>query len=306
MIQYNMFGINMMQIQIFLRCAGYGNFSKAARSLQMTTSMVSKRIAALENATGLILFVREKNHVILTPAGRELHQEWKNLADTFASSIERAHRVQAAMNRPVIFGLGDSANIDQYFIPLLRSFEEDGLQVSFQVEFRKNFDMLDELSAEVLDIVFAPKFTEEAVAAQEDLDCFMAMPSPLYAGLSENNPLSRQKTLRMEDLKDVGFIMTNPNTEQIYGQWITELCERHGYRPKVDQYITDANAAFLSSNDHNVFIVDKYYRDFQAKSVVFRKIEDTESGLLMIWKKNCRPVVARFAEYARQFYRKLQ
>lgn len=306
MIQYNMFGINLMQLQIFLKCAEYSSFSKAARALHVTDSMVSKRIAALENATGLILFVRKKNRVILTPAGRELYQEWRNLAETFAGSLERAHRVQTAMSKPISFGLGDSTNIDRYFVPLLGAFEENERQVSFKVKLRKNFDMLDALSADVFDIVFAPKFIEEALTAREDLDYFMAVPSSLYAGLSENNPLSRWEKLRMEDLRDVGFIMPNPNTERMYGKWLTKLCERHGYRPKADQYITDGSVAFLSINDHNVFVTDKYYRDFQTKSVVFREIEDTESGILMIWKKNCRPVVARFAAHARLFYRELQ
>ncbi len=301
-----MFGINLMQIQIFLKCAEYGSFSQAARSLQVTASMVSKRIAALENATGLILFVREKNRVLLTPAGRELYQEWRNLAETFVGSLERAHRVQTAISRPISFGLGDSTNMDRYFIPLLGSFEENELQVSFKVELRKNFDMLDGLSAEIFDIVFAPKFIEAAVIAKRDLDFFMAVPSPLYAGLSETNPLSKREKLRMEDLKDVGFIMTNPNTERIYGKWIADLCEKHGYRPKVDQYITDGSVAFLSINDHNVFVTDKYYRDFQTKSVIFREIEETESGLLMIWKRGCRPVVARFIEHAKRFYRELR
>jgi DNA-binding transcriptional LysR family regulator len=48
----------LRRIEIFLRAAGAGGFARAARSLDLTPSAVSRAIAQLEKSLGVALFYR--------------------------------------------------------------------------------------------------------------------------------------------------------------------------------------------------------------------------------------------------------
>ena len=71
--------IKINQIQIFLEAVNCGSFSGAAEALHVTQPMVSKTIQALEKELGIILFIRRKGKLNLTPAGRDCYNQWFNM-----------------------------------------------------------------------------------------------------------------------------------------------------------------------------------------------------------------------------------
>ena len=71
--------IKINQIQIFLEAVNCGIFSGAAEALHVTQPMVSKTIQALEKELGIILFIRSKGKLNLTPAGRDCYNQWSNM-----------------------------------------------------------------------------------------------------------------------------------------------------------------------------------------------------------------------------------
>src|SRR5580698_9819526 len=58
-------------ILVFLKVAEFESLSKAARSLDMPISTVSRRLSALESALGVSLMRRTTRRVILTAQGRD-------------------------------------------------------------------------------------------------------------------------------------------------------------------------------------------------------------------------------------------
>ena len=56
-------------IETFIIVCMTGSFSKAARQLYLSTAAIQKQINQLEKRTGLTLFTRHKNGVVLTSAG---------------------------------------------------------------------------------------------------------------------------------------------------------------------------------------------------------------------------------------------
>lgn len=306
MLPYSFTGITLMQIEIFLQCARHNNFTKAADALHITPSMVSKRISSLENTIGITLFAREKNHVVLTPSGHELYKDLQRFMTSFTEAVAHAKRVQNKDNTPIVFDIFNATNTDRYFIPLLSAFESTKSHVSFQINMRNAKEIISDLEAGSSDIAFAPKFMEETIRKHDNFDFFLAVSSPLYAGVSEANPLAQKEVLTMEDLKDISFILPNPFTEKCYNEWILSLCAEHGFSPRIDLYMDTGIGAHLNISDNNLLITDKYYRDFHTNFVVFKEIKNTESGLLMFWNKSLRPITARFIEHAKRFYKELR
>src|SRR5262252_7279319 len=62
-------------ILIFVKVAQYESISRAARSLSMPISTVSRRLSALESQLGVVLLRRTTRRVSLTPQGRDYFNE---------------------------------------------------------------------------------------------------------------------------------------------------------------------------------------------------------------------------------------
>lgn len=66
--------MDLNDLQVFAQVAALGSFSKAAHALAMPKSTVSRCIARLEATLGIRLLQRTTREVMLTEAGRLLHQ----------------------------------------------------------------------------------------------------------------------------------------------------------------------------------------------------------------------------------------
>jgi DNA-binding transcriptional LysR family regulator len=63
---------DLRHIRAFLALARAGSFTRAAAELHMSQPTLTVQIQQLENALGVKLFDRNKRHVALTQAGRDL------------------------------------------------------------------------------------------------------------------------------------------------------------------------------------------------------------------------------------------
>ena len=142
MLPYRLQGVTLMHIQVFILCAERLNFTRAAAELHITPGMVSKKIAALESALELPLFIREKNRVTLTPEGQKLLSAWGPMAKAFLREAEEL-RSKDTEDTTIRVGLGDVTNLDRYFIPLSSAFSaEEWEQLGRAMEEIKKFSEL--------------------------------------------------------------------------------------------------------------------------------------------------------------------
>ena len=116
--------IKINQIQIFLEAVNCGSFSGAAEALHVTQPMVSKTIQALEKELGIILFIRSKGKLNLTPAGRDCYNQWSNMLKYLEASVESAHAIQEGASSRLHIGAGSMAIKVGNFFPLLKEFKE--------------------------------------------------------------------------------------------------------------------------------------------------------------------------------------
>lgn len=70
---------DMARLQTFESAARHGNFSRAAQELSLTQSAVSRQIKELEASTGLQLFERIRQRVVLSEAGERLLPDVRRL-----------------------------------------------------------------------------------------------------------------------------------------------------------------------------------------------------------------------------------
>lgn len=80
-------------LQSFLVVAEMKSISKAAMSLNITSTALLKQINQLESRVGIKLFVRTHRGVSLTKAGQSFFQDTSFILDFFENAVEKAQRI---------------------------------------------------------------------------------------------------------------------------------------------------------------------------------------------------------------------
>ena len=304
MVPYELQHLTLMQIDIFLRCAEQMNFTKVAEKLNITPSMVSKKISAMESSLGFNLFLREKNRVSLTSEGEALYAAWRQPVKIMMRQAAEIKGRRKA-DQTISFSLWESTNLERFFVPMISAFSAEQ-ELAFRIKLHEGFEGMEAVMSGKSDVAFIPKFAELGIPEMKVLDYFLAVPSPLYAAMSSEHPLSKKKTLQVEDLMDVSIIHSD-DTVIWYTDMIRGLCQQHGFEPKFYPVDSDRfKILYLSMDDKLVLITDKYYHAFASNAVEYRELMGTERGLLMVYRKDAPNHVRHFVEFARRFYRELR
>src|SRR5258708_30688983 len=103
---------NLVDVQIFVKVAHFESISRAARSMGMPNSTVSRRLSVLESTLGVSLLRRTTRRVTLTGQGREYFNQCKEpltLLEEAERILTLGQKTPEGMLRvsvPVILGQG--------------------------------------------------------------------------------------------------------------------------------------------------------------------------------------------------------
>ena len=85
--------MEIAQIEAFLAVASFGGFHRAAEALRLSQPAISSRIKALEESLGVPLFVRSRNTLTLSSAGRVLRPYAEQLLKTASVARQAVHQL---------------------------------------------------------------------------------------------------------------------------------------------------------------------------------------------------------------------
>ncbi len=133
------------RLAVFDAVARAGDFTSAARELEISQPAVSRHMAALARELGLELFERHGRTLSLTPQGR-------TLADATDGSFAVLERALADLDDPAIVFAVQPAMATTWIVPLL-----DQLEAAAQTEIRlRIFDRRAELDDREWDLAIVP------------------------------------------------------------------------------------------------------------------------------------------------------
>lgn len=93
-------------LEEFIALATELSYSRVARQLNSSVSVLSKHVSALEKEVGKKLFERSTNHVALTPAGRAFYEGIAPIIDEYQDFIERFRAVRPTTHNHLTVALG--------------------------------------------------------------------------------------------------------------------------------------------------------------------------------------------------------
>jgi DNA-binding transcriptional LysR family regulator len=227
--------IRLLQAAIVL--AEELNFSRAAERLRIDQSTLSKRIMELESLVGLRLFDRNHQLVELTDPGRHFVQEARDAL----LHAERAVLNAAAASRGAdeVLNLGKSVYVDPYLVTTLLSIQLPlfpGLKVKQWSNY--SHDLAHQVAVGKLDMALVT-----AVPDTLQLSSLPIANVPVYIALSKDNPLSRNEELRLEDLRDIDWILPAPHVNPHFHETVRTVTSERGITAREMHHVMAAEEA---------------------------------------------------------------
>lgn len=128
----------------FVTVVDAGSFSAAAKRLGVSTSYVSRQVAALEERLGIRLLARSTRTVRMTDAGTEYYRRCSELV----AGLEEANQVVVGETAEIVGRIrvaAAGAFAERYVAPALAEFGRQHPQVQIDIDFNtRNIDLIDE------------------------------------------------------------------------------------------------------------------------------------------------------------------
>lgn len=137
-------------LRTFLEVSKTRHFGKAAQNLYLTQSAVSFRVKQLEDLVGIPLFNRQRNNIMLTPAGERLVPHAENILASWQLALQD---VGLSEQQEMHLSLGGISNLWGTFLQsTIPQLAEAFPHISIRTEINSNHELTRALIAGRLDI----------------------------------------------------------------------------------------------------------------------------------------------------------
>ena len=105
--------------------------------------------------------------------------------------------------------------------------------------------------------------------------------------MKPTNILAKKDAITIPDLALCQLIVISASHVPSYNRMIQNLCAVHDIHPTIQYSTTSANSQIFNLRDsQDIFICDRFHRDYNAEKLIFKQIIGTESGVAMVWRPN--------------------
>lgn len=211
------------ELEAFVTTANVGSFQKASDLLFISSTALIKQINALEEETGLTLFIRTNRGIQLTEEGKIFHGIARDILQRYALGIQAARNKRAELGTPIRIGLSPMSPFMSFAEEML---PENDLNRYFTLEFLpissdyKDFmEEMQNLGARVDMIPY--------ILGQNDLkgicNTFCLANLPLRIAVPKGHPLSGRKKLGYDDLAGQEIYTISGDVNEYYREINQEI-----------------------------------------------------------------------------------
>jgi DNA-binding transcriptional LysR family regulator len=204
--------MNVSHFHEFIELARTLSFHEAARKLFLSQSTLSKHIAAMEKHYGTKLFDRSGGTLSLSGAGALLLESALKIWSTYEQSEQEISKHFRSDSVLLVAGALEFQGHQMHVHKALH--EINAVDPNFQISFANtaSYVPLSQLAplftgqVDCVALYYGKNLADENPKLMNDLCCEEVFDLPLAAYVSSNNPLMKQKTIRLSDLSGCTFI----------------------------------------------------------------------------------------------------
>src|SRR3954447_24087757 len=128
--------MDLRKIQYFFAVVEHGNLSSAARSLRVSQPTLSRQVQAIEEQFKAPLFLRGGRGMMLTDAGKQLHEGLQSIERRLRSLKDDVAAASVEPSGEVAFGIPPSPR-GLIAVPLIKTFNKAYLASSYASSRRR-------------------------------------------------------------------------------------------------------------------------------------------------------------------------
>ncbi len=260
--------MNLNQLEYFVQAAECLNFTRAAEKCFISQTAMTQQIKRLEKTIGVELFIRDKHHVELTPAGRIYLNEVRSLLEKSKDAIRLARLASDGVEGEITIGFISGYGQSDFTEPL-RTFHQTYPNIKINLRRNNMSVLLEALHRGECDLVMAiAPFKRE----YSDVEHRYIKSYPVMAVLPKDHPLAKKEELTYQDFKEEKFIMMEPaNRPMDQMEESLLIYNRGGYLPNVTAVEGDPETLFLMiSVGLGISIIPEYITRSYRKDLSLR------------------------------------
>jgi len=204
--------MNQSMLQLLVKIADLGSFTKAGQELNMTQPAVSRAINTLESTLGVTLLIRNRRHgVKLTEIGERIVNIFRGILDGYEKVDQVIAREKGFETGTVRIGVFPV--VSTYFLPKI---------ISYIAKKYPNikFDILDGTITEIKEWIETRRIDVGfIIPPTNELEVFHLHREELFAVLRDDHPLSNKTTIQASDLLDQSLIICKEGYESPVFDW---------------------------------------------------------------------------------------
>ncbi|MDO4489211.1 MAG: LysR family transcriptional regulator [Eubacteriales bacterium] len=198
--------MNLNQLEYFISAANNLNFTKAAQECFISQTAMTQQIQALEKNLGVKLFIRDKHHTELTPAGKVYYKEAREIIKKSNEAVKRARIASTGLVGELT--LGYSSGFGQTdCAEILKGFHQAFPNIKVKLKRNTLSILMEGIQKGEIDMAFAVSPHQNNY---EHINRVYLKSYPLYVVMSSDNPLADREAIEYKDLKDENFILMQP------------------------------------------------------------------------------------------------
>ena len=289
--------LTIQQIYIFIETAECESITKASEKMHISHSAVSKNILNMESTLELQLFIREKQRIRLTRAGRLLYQELEYALQKMDNAILKAGQMQSVGETVLKIGIPTGTDPALFLIDTVAKFNEKHPECRIYYEDYFYQKLPEALKKKEVDLVIS--YVLDTGSYQDSCVCNLLVSSPCVACLHKSSPLADKKEISLDELRSYNFLLTDQFAGSNYGKMLLSLCSKYHFAPRTE-FLSHSNGVITYNiqKADEVLIADSFAIN-QNPDVVMVDLKGEKGGLIIAYNSEDQDtMINRFSEEA--------
>lgn len=266
-------------LRYFLEIARAGNMTRAAETLHVSQSALSKQIKELEQELGKKLFHRGSTTLTLTEEGMLLRKRAEDILDMVDKTTDEFKALDEITGGEVRIGCAESYQI-KYLARAIRSFRENYPLFRYHLTSGNTEQVIERLDKGLIDFA--------AIVEPPNLERYnyLEMPGTNMWGLVmlKSDPLVQKEQIRFEDLTSLPLICSEQGLKHDIARWCGEKVDMLNISGTVN--LPYNGSVFVKEGLGYLLAFEQLIDTGADSELCFRPlVPRLETKMFIIWKK---------------------